>query len=158
MIRPIEFDTARLTLRQWKEADRKPFATLCADPEVMKFFISSVLDRATSDARIAKWAKRIEEDGWGFWAIELKADSTFIGFAGLQVPAADHPYVPCVEIGWRSVCLVIVRQPESVDAALDAKEIFHIVVNPELQHLRHLSAKSRSSTCWIVKSRIGALS
>jgi RimJ/RimL family protein N-acetyltransferase len=32
---PIEFDTQRLLLRQWKAADREPFAALNADPIVM---------------------------------------------------------------------------------------------------------------------------
>ena len=101
MREPTEYQTERLFLRQWKAADREPFGLICADPEVMRFFISSVLDRATSDARIEKWAKLIEKDGWGFWALELKANGAFIGFAGLQIPAENHPYMPCVEIGWR---------------------------------------------------------
>jgi RimJ/RimL family protein N-acetyltransferase len=43
----------------------------------------------------------IEEQGWGFWAVELKADGSFIGFLGLNVPAPNLPFSPCVEIGWR---------------------------------------------------------
>ena len=91
--------TERLTLRQWKDSDRPPFAALCADAEVMKFL--SILDRKTADGRIDKWSKLIAERGWGFWAIELTSDQQFLGFAGLQVPAANHPFMPCVEIGWR---------------------------------------------------------
>jgi RimJ/RimL family protein N-acetyltransferase len=68
---------------------------------VMEFFISSVLDRATADLRVDKWSSLIQENGWGFWALELKREAAFIGFAGLQVPTEDHPYMPCVEIGWR---------------------------------------------------------
>jgi RimJ/RimL family protein N-acetyltransferase len=101
MVAPTEFETGRLVLRQWRDADRDPFATLCADPRVMKFFISSVHDRTTADLRIDKWSRRIQEAGWGFWAVELKKASVFIGFAGFQVPAEDHPCMPCVEIGWR---------------------------------------------------------
>ena len=95
-----ELDTDHLLLRQWREADREPWAALCSDPEVMQF-LSSNRDRATSDAAIDRWRSRIEEQGWSFWAVELKSTSEFIGMAGLQVPAAPHPCLPCTEIGWR---------------------------------------------------------
>lgn len=31
----------------------------------------------------------------------LKADGSFIGFVGLNVPTAALPFSPCTEIGWR---------------------------------------------------------
>lgn len=34
----IELETIRLRLRQWRDADRAPFAALNADPEVMEYF------------------------------------------------------------------------------------------------------------------------
>ena len=92
--------TERLLLRQWRESDREPWAELCADPEVMEF-LSSARDRGTSDAAIDRWQARIEEQGWSFWALEVKASGALAGMAGLQVPAEPHPYLPCVEIGWR---------------------------------------------------------
>jgi RimJ/RimL family protein N-acetyltransferase len=92
--------TARLVLRQWQESDREPWAALCADPEVMQF-LSSPRDRGTSDAAIDRWRDRIEQQGWSFWALETKSSGTFIGMAGLQVPAEPHPYLPCIEVGWR---------------------------------------------------------
>ena len=95
-----ELKTDRLRLRQWDESDRVPWASLCADPEVMEF-LSSSRDRATSDSAIDRWRSRIEEQGWSFWAVELTATGAFIGMAGLQVPAEPHPYLPCTEIGWR---------------------------------------------------------
>ena len=91
----------RLALRQWEEGDYAPFAKLCADPEVMKFFISSVLDQQTANERINKWSKLIAERGWGFWAVELTENRRFLGFAGLQALDNTHPFGPCVEIGWR---------------------------------------------------------
>src|SRR5262249_49132497 len=50
----IEVDTPRLRLRQWREADREPFAALNADPVVMEFF-TSVQSRESSDASIDAW-------------------------------------------------------------------------------------------------------
>ena len=93
-------ETERLLLRQWHESDREPWAALCADPEVMEY-LSSPRDRQTSDSAIDCWKERIEKHGWSFWALETKATGSFIGMAGLQVPADPHPYLPCTEIGWR---------------------------------------------------------
>lgn len=96
----IEFETDRLLLRQWIPSDRRPFAVLNADPEVMKYF-PSPLNRAESDAMADRCEALIEERGWGFWAAELKDGVPFIGFVGLHVPSADLPFSPCIEIGWR---------------------------------------------------------
>jgi RimJ/RimL family protein N-acetyltransferase len=98
--RLIEFDTNRLYLRQWTEADRAPFAALNADRRVMEFY-PSILDRATSDAMVDRCSGLIADRGWGLWAVELKADKQFIGYVGLHIPTADLPFSPCVEIGWR---------------------------------------------------------
>ena len=49
MAERIAFETERLRLRQWKSADRAPFAALNDDPRVMEFFPSR-LSRAESDA------------------------------------------------------------------------------------------------------------
>ncbi len=100
MAKVIEFETERLQLRQWRDADREPFAELCADSRVMEF-LTSDRDRAAADTAIDKWRSRIAEFGWGFWAVDLKRINAFIGFVGMQVPAEPHPFLPCVEIGWR---------------------------------------------------------
>jgi RimJ/RimL family protein N-acetyltransferase len=93
-------ETERLWLRQWRAQDREPFAAMCADAEVMQF-LSSARDAATTFAAIDKWRSLIDERGWGFWAIEIKHTAEFAGFVGLQIPAPGHPYLPCIEIGWR---------------------------------------------------------
>ncbi|MBA4182313.1 MAG: GNAT family N-acetyltransferase [Anaerolinea sp.] len=93
--------TNRLTLRQWQDSDRAPFASLCADPEVMKFFLSSVLNRERANEKIDKWSGLIAKHGWGFWAVELTESRRFLGFAGLQALEDSHPFGPGVEIGWR---------------------------------------------------------
>lgn len=96
----LELATPRLRLRQWRDADRAPFAELNADPVVMQYF-PALLDRAASDRAIDAWSAQIAERGWGLWAAEIAASGEFIGFIGLQVPAAELPFSPCVEIGWR---------------------------------------------------------
>jgi RimJ/RimL family protein N-acetyltransferase len=96
----ITFDTERLHLRQWRASDREPLAQLNADPRVMEFFPNR-LDRATSDAMADRIESKIVNQGWGFWAAELKTTREFIGFVGLNRPAAELPCSPCVEVGWR---------------------------------------------------------
>ena len=96
---PIEFETRRLLLRQWRAADRAPFATLNADPIVMAHF-PAPLTREESDAMADRCERLIAERRWGAWAAEIKATREFIGFVGLHTPD-DLPISPCVEILWR---------------------------------------------------------
>ncbi|MGO4329990.1 GNAT family N-acetyltransferase [Cupriavidus sp. 2TAF22] len=97
---PVTLETARLRLRQWRDADFAPFAALNADPLVMACF-PAPLERAASDAMALRCQDLIAARGWGLWAAERKADGAFIGFVGLHEPAATLPFSPCVEIGWR---------------------------------------------------------
>lgn len=100
MVEVIEFETGRLRLRQWKRADRAPFAALNADPRVMEF-LSSPLDQVESDRMAERCESLIQQRGWGFWAAESKVDHAFIGFVGLHIPSTELPFSPCVEVGWR---------------------------------------------------------
>ena len=92
--------TNRLRLRQWQDSDYPHFANLNTDPQVMQHF-PSPMDKATSDAQADSFRERITENGWGFWAVELKPTHTFIGFVGLHTRAADAPFPGQLEIGWR---------------------------------------------------------
>ncbi|WP_246125274.1 GNAT family N-acetyltransferase [Cellulomonas xylanilytica] len=91
----IERRTPRLLMREWTEADLEPFAELNADPEVMEFF-PATLTRQASDRFAARAQARLQEDGWGLWALEV--DGRFAGFTGLARPSWDRSMV---EVGWR---------------------------------------------------------
>ncbi|MEJ2179948.1 MAG: GNAT family N-acetyltransferase [Gammaproteobacteria bacterium] len=95
-----ELETKRLKLRQWIRDDYKVFAAINADPEVMKFF-PSILSEEESDSFARKIDFLMKKMGWGFWAVELKNKSSFIGFVGLRQQEVELPFSPCVEIGWR---------------------------------------------------------
>jgi ribosomal-protein-alanine N-acetyltransferase len=95
-----ELATERLLLRRWREQDREPFAALNADPEVMEFF-PAPLTRAESDALIDRIERHFDEHGFAMWAVEVTAESRFIGFVGLGIPSFTAAFTPCVEIGWR---------------------------------------------------------
>ncbi len=128
---PIEFETQRLLLRQWRAADREPFAALNADPVVMEYF-PSPLTREESDATADRCERLIAERGWGAWATEIKATGEFIGFAGLHIPRDDLPISPCVEILWR-LAKTRWHQGFATEAARGALHIgFEILRLPEI--------------------------
>jgi RimJ/RimL family protein N-acetyltransferase len=97
-----DLSTDRLVLRQWRESDREPFAALNADPVVTEHFLSP-LTREQSDDLVDWFTAKIDERGWGFWALEVRETGEFIGFTGLSVPSFEAHFTPAVEIGWRLV-------------------------------------------------------
>ncbi len=97
----MSLTTDRLILRRWREEDREPFAALNADPEVMAFF-GSTLTREQSDRMVDNIERRFEENGFSWWAVEVRGGAPFIGFVGINVPHDPTlPFMPAVEVGWR---------------------------------------------------------
>lgn len=92
--------TERLILRRWVSADRKPFAGMNSDPEVMKYF-PSVLSREESDELADRIEEHVVTHGFGLWALEISDLASFAGFVGLSMPGFEASFTPCVEIGWR---------------------------------------------------------
>ena len=92
--------TRRLLLRPWKDSDYAPFADLNADPVVMKHF-PGPLTRAESDQFANRARAALEDNGFGFWAVEIPNDAAFIGFVGLSAPTFEAEFTPCIEVGWR---------------------------------------------------------
>jgi len=90
--------TDRLVLRQWSDADREPFAAMCADAEVMRFF-PTTLTEEQADAFVDRASLHIAQFDWGLWVVER--EGVFLGFTGLAVPAFEADFLPGVEIGWR---------------------------------------------------------
>jgi len=99
---PLERETERLRLRQWREGDREPFAHLNADPRVMEHF-RATLSRDESDALCARLRDGMEARGWGVWAVERKSDARFLGFVGLTPVPGNMPFAPAIEVAWRLV-------------------------------------------------------
>jgi RimJ/RimL family protein N-acetyltransferase len=71
-----------------------------ADPAVMEYF-PAPLSRDESAASMARYRAHFAEHGFCFWAVELCADSRFVGAIGLSIPRFVAHFTPCVEIGWR---------------------------------------------------------
>jgi RimJ/RimL family protein N-acetyltransferase len=96
----MTIETERLILRRWRTDDVESFAAMNADPRVMEFYPKK-LNRAETEKMIDTIEERIERDGFGMWATELRQTGQLIGFIGLNVPSYPLPFSPCVEIGWR---------------------------------------------------------
>tara|TARA_R100001591_G_scaffold2681_2_gene6771 strand:+ start:6167 stop:6706 length:540 start_codon:yes stop_codon:yes gene_type:complete len=97
---PYFFTSNRLGFRKFNDSDLNPFFEINSDPEVMKHF-PSVLNIEQTELLIKKINNHIEEHGYGFFAVDLLPENTFIGFIGLKNSSFEADFTPCVEIGWR---------------------------------------------------------
>lgn len=95
-------ETDRLNLRQWRQDDIAYFAALNADPKVMAHF-PATLTAKQSQQSLTRHKNLIAQNGWGFWATELKNNNVFIGVVGLLKQEENNGILknPFVEIGWR---------------------------------------------------------
>ena len=71
-----------------------------ADPAVMEHF-PAPLTRGQSDGLVERIEGGFEANGFGLWALEVRASGEFIGFTGLSAPEFEAHFTPAVEIGWR---------------------------------------------------------
>ncbi|MFF6783562.1 GNAT family N-acetyltransferase [Streptomyces sp. NPDC012510] len=94
-----ELRTDRLLLRHWRESDLAPWAAMNADPVVREYF-PEVLTPEQSEASATRFQTDLDERGWGWWAVEVRATGEFIGFTGLDPVEEDMPFTG-VEAGWR---------------------------------------------------------
>jgi ribosomal-protein-alanine N-acetyltransferase len=92
--------TARLVLRRWQEDDRKPFAAMNADPDVMRYFLHP-LTPEESDRLIERIEAGFDAEGIGQWAVERREDGQFLGFTGLASATFEAWFTPAIEVGWR---------------------------------------------------------
>lgn len=93
-------ETPRLLLRPWNDRDAVPFYLMSQDPQVMEYFpslwsmdmVSSFIDRMNV---------QLADKMFTLWAVEERSSKEFMGFIGLNCPAWEAHFTPCVEIGWR---------------------------------------------------------
>jgi ribosomal-protein-alanine N-acetyltransferase len=89
---------ARVTLREWGDADREAFAAMNGDPAVMRHF-PAILSRVESDAFMDRIRAHHAAHGFCFWAVEM--GGTVAGMCGLAHVPWQADFTPAVEIGWR---------------------------------------------------------
>lgn len=97
--------TERLLLRRWLPSDIESFVRMNNDPRVLEF-LPGPLDRERCESFVARAEATFDARGFGRWAVEVCADAkregcACIGFVGLDAPAIETAFTPCVEIGWR---------------------------------------------------------
>lgn len=96
----LTLETSRLIFRPWQDRDRAPFAVINADPETRQYYYPSLLTPAETDAMIDEANEQLASEGFGFLAVERKADGALIGGAGLSRPGPEVPGDFPLEIGW----------------------------------------------------------
>lgn len=93
-------ETDRLILRPFTDPDRPAFAAINADTRVNEW-LGGPIDRAASEAFIARADRHLADHGFGFWAAERKSDRRLIGMIGIAHLAPHLPPAPAIEAGWR---------------------------------------------------------
>jgi RimJ/RimL family protein N-acetyltransferase len=97
-----ELITERLRLRRWSSDDVPAMTAINSDPDVMRWISDGWLsDSHRTAASIARYEASWEVNGFGLFAVELRASGELAGFTGLAVPEFLPQILPAVEIGWR---------------------------------------------------------
>ena len=93
-------DTARLTLRDWRDEDWSAFWEGTNTPAVMRW-LGGVIDAEGRAAVRARLEGYRADHGHTFWVVERRADGALLGFCGLK--RSNQPGGPqgMMEVGWR---------------------------------------------------------
>ena len=98
----VALRTPRLLLREWRDGDYDPFAAMCSDPELMRYYYQPPVDRAACGAWIDRMRRHNTEHGFAYWAVEISDEAGLIGAIGMtRVRSPGFRFAPAVEIGWR---------------------------------------------------------
>ena len=97
-------DTERLVLEPWSKGARAVFATLAADPQVMRYIgDGSPWTPERTDEVFSRQLDHWRQHGFGWRAATLKATGAGVGFVGLNYVGPDATEIDDkyeVEIGW----------------------------------------------------------
>jgi RimJ/RimL family protein N-acetyltransferase len=92
--------TARLRLRDWRDADVEAWIAMNADPRVREFF-PNVSTREESLDAADRLRAALRRDGYGWWVLAGRDDDAFAGVIALQPVPFEAAFTPVHEIGWR---------------------------------------------------------
>src|SRR6266571_19236 len=93
------FETERLKLREFSQDDLDDLAAMVADEEQMRFY-PRPRTRDEACAWIGRNLSLYEEHGFGFWLIESRLTSEFLGYCGIRPLVLEG--TPVTEIGWHT--------------------------------------------------------
>ena len=91
----------RLVLRPPEASDAAELAAINGDPEAMRHF-AKAMDRAESDAWLARIMGHHAAHGVGFWSVVRRDAPGLVGVVGLMHVGFAARFTPAVEIGWRT--------------------------------------------------------
>jgi RimJ/RimL family protein N-acetyltransferase len=89
-------ETERLILRMWREEDFEEYASICSDPEVMRYLGGKPYTRLEAWRHMAFLVGHWHFRGYGHWAVEEKETGRMIGRMGFLNPEGW----PGFEVGW----------------------------------------------------------
>lgn len=97
----MRLETERLILREFSKDDLEIFASLMADPEVMRFSLGGPMkDKEQAREYLQKRIlDHYAQYGYGLYAAFIKSDNSFIGFVGLISQSIDGKKK--TELGYR---------------------------------------------------------
>lgn len=87
--------TDRLVLRSWRAADVLPYSLMNSDDETTRY-LGGTFDLAVTERLVAHLTGMWHIKGFSTWAVELRADGSFAGRAGLYEAAGW----PAPEVNW----------------------------------------------------------
>ena len=95
-------ETARLTLRPFREGDLAPLAASLADPEVVRHLAGTPYSREESWRRLLCAPGLWTVLGYGYWAVERRDDGAWLGQVGFADFKRDmDPSIEGLpEMGW----------------------------------------------------------
>jgi RimJ/RimL family protein N-acetyltransferase len=93
----LALETDRLRLRMFRQDDLDAYATICADPEVMRYLgEGKALTRSEAWRQMAMILGHWSLRGFGLWAVEERASGALVGRIGFFQPEGW----PGFELGW----------------------------------------------------------
>jgi RimJ/RimL family protein N-acetyltransferase len=92
-------ETRRLRLREFDHGDLDDLAAMVADEDQMRFY-PRPRTRDEASAWISRNLSLYEKYGYGFWFIESRPTSGFLGYCGIRPLALEGASE--VEIGWHT--------------------------------------------------------
>ena len=95
-------ETERLLLRPWRREDFDPYHAIQAQPEVYRHFGNEPMGREECWRRMCAAHGLWSMVGYGWWAVESRADGHLVGTVGLLYPRRDMEpeYFDGPEMGW----------------------------------------------------------
>ena len=95
-------ETARLVLRPFRADDADAQAAMMSDAEVMRYIGGQGLSREEAWRKLLGGAACWSLFGWGYWAVERRADGAMVGQLGFAdfKRAIEPPIENIPEMGW----------------------------------------------------------